>query len=356
MQPSVELKAVHRLRAWLCVTLAIIVCLPSGFWWITRADATASPRLIPAALTPENLPVSAAGRIEPKDGVLQVAAPDTLLSAAIVTALHVRPGDWVQRGQPLAELNGREELEALLAERQRKVAVAHARLLALQAGAKKDDIRALRAEVESEEANLSQIQSDTRRSQQLLDEHVLSAAAMQAQQARLIIASRSVEARRARLQGLSSVRPADVAVAEAELRAAEAEVDEVKARLERTTVRAPCAARVLTIYAYPGQRVGAQGVLALGQTAEMFVDAEIAEEDLPRVRMGQKARIDGDVLRGATLGTVEEIGYLIGSREVFKADPTAFSDSRVVHVKIRAADPTRLERFINARVTVEIQP
>ena len=355
MQSPAELKNVRRLRAGLCIALAVVVALPGSLWWLARADASAQPHLTSLPRT-DDLPVTAAGHIEPKDGVLQIAAPDSLLSTAIVKELHVRSGDWVQRSQPLAVLDGREEIEAVLAERQRKVAVAQAHLLAVRTGAKQEDITALRAEVQSEEANLTQIESDTRRSQQLLNQHVLSAAAMQAQEARLIMASRALEARRARLKALSSVRPADVAVAEAELHAAEAEVTEVEARLERTIVRAPCAARVLSIYAYPGQRVGTQGVLALGRTAEMFVDAEVMEEDLSRIRVGQKVRINGDVLRSATQGTVEEIGYLVGSREVFKTDPTAFSDSRVVHVKIRAADPAKLERFINARVTVETQP
>lgn len=355
MQSPVDLKHFRRLRVSLCLTLAVIMAIPGGIWWISRADATVQPHLDSAAQL-EALPVSASGRIQPKDGILQVAAPDLELSPAIVSALYVHPGDWVQPGQALAELYGRKELEAVLAERQRKAAVAQARLIALQAGAKEEDIQALRAEVQSEEASLAQIQSDTHRAQQLLHEHVLSAAAMQTQQSRTTIALRSLEAKRARLKALSSVRPADVAVAEAELQAAEAEVDEIRARLERTTVKAPCAARVLAIHAYPGQRVGAEGLLALGQTAEMFIDAEVMEEDLPRTRIGQSVRISGDVLRHPVRGTVEEIGYLVGSREVFKTDPTAFSDSRIVHVKIRAADPTKLERFINARVTVEIQP
>ena len=355
MQSPSDLKNVRRLRAWLCVIVALIVALPGGLWWVARADASAQAHLTSLS-KPESLPVSAAGRIEPKDGVLEIAAPESLLSPAIVKELHVRSGDWVQRGQPLAELDGREEFEAMLAERQRKVAVAHAHLVAVQTGAKQEDITVLRAEVQSEEANLAQIEADTHRSQQLLEQHVVPVAAMQAQQARLTMAARSLDARRARLKALSSVRPADVVVAEAELRAAEAEVEEVQARLEHITVRAPCAARVLIIYAYPGQRVGTRGVLALGQTAEMFVDAEIMEEDVSRIRVGQKVRIDGDLLGRTAQGTVEEIGYLVGSREVFKADPTAFADSRVVHVKIRAADPTKLERFINARVTVETQP
>jgi hypothetical protein len=72
--------------------------------------------------------------------------------------------------------------------------------------------------------------------------------------------------------------------------------------------------------------------------------------------VGQRARITGTMLSAAIDGTVEEIGLVVGNREVFRNDPTAFADARVVHVKIRAAEPAALERFINARVTAVIQP
>jgi HlyD family secretion protein len=170
------------------------------------------------------------------------------------------------------------------------------------------------------------------------------------------MAERALEASRARLRSLSSVRPVDVAVAAAELRAADAGVDEARAALDATIVRAPADGRVLAVYAQPGQAVGADGLLALGQTAWMYVDAEVLEEDIGRTRVGQPARITGDALPHAIDGTVEEIGGLVGSREIFTTDPAAFADSRVVHVKIRLPDPARLERFINARVTAVIQP
>jgi HlyD family secretion protein len=234
--------------------------------------------------------------------------------------------------------------------------VAQARLRALQAGGKADDLQALRAEVQRDEAALAQLEIDARRARQLHEYGLLDTASLQAQESRLAIASRTLDASRARAQSLSSVRPADVAVAAAELRAADAEVDEARTALDGTLVRAPCDGRVLAVYAQPGQSVGADGVLALGQTAEMFVDAEVMEEDLARLRVGQQARISGDVLAGVVDGTVEEIGALVGARQVLTTDPAAFVDTRVVHVKIRAADPARLARFIHARVTAVMQP
>jgi HlyD family secretion protein len=346
----------HRQLRWgLAIVLLAIAGAPVAGRFVFRNSA-AGAVATPATPVAARLPITAPGRIEPKDGVLTIAAPASLTGPAIVTRLHVRQGDWVRQGQLLATLRGRDDVQALLIGRDRKRAVAQARLQALQAGGKADDLQASRAEVQRDEATLVQVEIDARRAKQLHEYGLLDTASLQTQESRLAIAVRTLEASRARAKSLSSVRPADVAVAEAELRAADAEVEEARTALDGTLVRAPCDGRVLAVYAQPGQGVGADGVLALGQTAEMFVDAEVMEEDLARASVGQKARITGDVLSGVVEGTVEEIGALVGSRAVFTTDPAAFADSRVVHVKIRAADPARLARFIHARVTAVIQP
>jgi HlyD family secretion protein len=233
--------------------------------------------------------------------------------------------------------------------------VAQAKLIALQSGGKREDIQALRAELQSEEASLAQIESDTRRAAQLSEEHVLSAAALEAQRARLSVAARTLEAKRARLQGLSSVRPADLAIASAELSVAKADAEAARAKLASQYVRAPSAGRVLRIHAYPGQAIGAEGLLSFAQTDQMFVDAEVVEHDIARIRAGQTARVTGDSLAAPLEGTVERIGFLVGAREVFEIDPSAFADSRIVHVLIRMKDPAVVERLVNARVTVEIE-
>lgn len=345
----------RHLRWILCLALLATAGIASAGW---TADESNLVRRSPVAAdgSSVDLAITALGRVQPKDGVLTIAAPASDAGAAIVAALHVRQGDWVEPGHVLATLRGRVELEAVLTGRQRKMAIARARLGALQSGGKEDDLQALRSEVQSDEATLANVAAETRRAAQLHEHGLLPTADLQAQRSRLVVAVRALDAKRSRLSGLSSVRPADVAVAQAELRAADAEVEEVRARLENTVVRAPCAGRVLAVYAQPGQSVGAEGLLAFGKTADMFVDAEVLEEDLARVRVGQKARITGAMLTGEVAGTVEEIGWLVGSREVFTTDPTAFADSRVVHVKIRAAQPDGLARFINAKVTAEIQP
>ena len=343
----------HRVRILLCSVLALVLMVPVVLRFIDRAEANARSGIY-SERPAQRLTITAPGRIQPRDGIVTIAAPAGAFGFAIVGELHVSEGERVERDQVLAVLQGRDEFAADVAASERRVDVAHAKLIALQSGGKREDIQALRAELHSEAASVAQLANDTRRARQLHSEHVLSAAALEAQQARWSVAARALEAKRARLDGLSSVRPADVAVAAAELYAAQADVAAARARLDNQYVRAPSAGRILRIHAYPGQSIGAQGLLSFGKTDEMFVDAEVLEQDVARTRIGQSVRITGDSLASPVTGTVERIGILVGAREVFELDPTAFADSRIVHVRIRVNDPAAIERFINGRVTVEM--
>ncbi|MBL8266139.1 HlyD family efflux transporter periplasmic adaptor subunit [Steroidobacter sp.] len=343
----------YRQLHWLVSALLLATVVLTGLArFIDKSDATAVSTTNEG---PRRNSITAPGRVQPLDGVIDIAAPSFEAGHAIVTELLVKRGDWVKQGQVLATLRGRAELEAALAVRERKLAVAKARLAALKAGGKADDVDALRAEVLSDETSLAYVEAETQRVKKLQQDRMVSLATLEAQESRLAVATQALQAKRARLSSLSTVRPADLAVADAECRAAESEVQEIRSRLEATVVRAPADGRILQVHAHPGQSVGTAGVLSFGRTSEMFVAAEVMEEDIGRARVGQKVTITGDALPEAVSGTVDDIGYLVGARETFRNDPTAFIDSRVVQVRVRADRPEQLERFINARVTVAIQ-
>jgi HlyD family secretion protein len=348
----------RRLRWASIVALLATAGIPAATWIVTALDssplAAADDRGAPASTS--DLPITALGRVQPRDGVITIAAPSSDGGPAIVATLRVRRGEWVSQGQVLATLRGQAELEASLISAKRAVQIARARLTALTSGGKADDLDALRSEVQSEDTARAHAEADAARSRELHAHGLLDSATLQAHELRVAVAARALDAKRARFKSLSSVRPADVAVAHAELRAAEAAADEIRASIENATVRAPFDGRVLDVRAFPGQAVAGDGLLTMGKTDEMFVDAEVLEEDLRRARVGQRARITGTMLSGPVEGTVEEIGLVVGAREVFGNDPTAFSDGRIVHVKIRAANPAALEHSINARVTAVIQP
>jgi len=352
MKLAVDLQRYQRLRKSLVLIIIAIAALPSVGWVLTRPATLLEQRSHAASA---DVGITAPGRIEPKDGVIVLAPAVSEFGAAVLKSLHVRAGQWVKEGDVLATLTQHDELKAGVIAAERRVAIAEAKLQALGAGGKEDDLNALRAEIKSDEATFAYLQAETTRAVQLRQERLLSASAVEAQQSRLAAAERSLDAKRAKLASLSSVRPADVVIASAEVDAARADVDERRARFENSIVRAPTAGRVLEIHAYPGQRVTERGLVSFGRTDSMYVDAEVVESDIGRAKIGDKVRIAGDVLASPTTGVVEEIGHLVGTREVFNTDPTAFADSRVVHVKIRADQPEMLERFINARVTVAFE-
>ncbi len=248
----------------------------------------------PPAVRPEGPPdaIVARGRFEPKDGIMRVAGPS---QPTIFTNV-------------LAELRVRE---GDLVEAGQVLAVF-------------DSYPAKQAAVDRLRAELSQAQREYRRFQQLFHKGVASASERDNWLAKL-------------------------QVTEAELHHAEAD-------LELARVRAPISGQVLKIHAYAGERVGRDGVAELGKTDEMYAVAEVYENDIVGVRIGQRARVTSSALRDELQGTVEHIGWKIGRMDILDTDPAAKADARVVEVKIRLDDSTRVARLTNMQVDVRILP
>jgi HlyD family secretion protein len=119
---------------------------------------------------------------------------------------------------------------------------------------------------------------------------------------------------------------------------ARAKVQEAHAKLDLNVVRAPISGTVLKVHAYPGERIGSDGIVELGDTDEMYAVAEVYETDIGKVRVGQRAVIKSPALPGEVQGTVERIGQEIGKRDVLDTDPGGDFDARVVEVYVRLAD------------------
>jgi HlyD family secretion protein len=69
---------------------------------------------VQAAASPAPPPrVTALGRLEPKDGIIRLAGPSR--ASVVIAKLLVEEGDWVNAGQPIAELDTRGEDEARMA-------------------------------------------------------------------------------------------------------------------------------------------------------------------------------------------------------------------------------------------------
>jgi HlyD family secretion protein len=161
----------------------------------------------------------------------------------------------------------------------------------------------------------------------------------------------------ATLDAISEVREVDVQLQECEIEAAEAAAERARADLDATIVRAPIGGQVLRIHTRAGERAGEDGLLEMGRTDAMYAVAEVYEADIPRVRVGAGARVIVPSTGLELPGVVEEIGLLIGRKDVLSNDPVSDTDARVVEVRVRLLPPggEKVSGFSNARVEVSIE-
>ena len=138
------------------------------------------------------------------------------------------------------------------------------------------------------------------------------------------------------------------------LEVAIADLAAARAQLDLTVVTSPIRGQVLDIHTRPGERIGAEGILELGRTDQMYAIAEVYETDIAKIRPGQKAVIALAALDEPLTGTVEDSELRVGQVDVLGTDPVAKTDARVVEVKILLDDGASVARYTDMQVEVEI--
>lgn len=169
---------------------------------------------------------------------------------------------------------------------------------------------------------------------------------------------KQIDEERAKLNRLQEVRPSDLQIASAQVSNAIALVRKAQAQLKLSYVKAPIAGEILKVYTKSGESISPNGIAEIGRTDQMIVIAEVPEDSIGQVRLGQQATITSDngAFSGTIQGTVFEIGRKIGKKDVLNTDPAADIDARVVEVKIAlpAQDSQKVSGLTYAKVAVEI--
>ena len=255
--------------------------------------------------------IAALGRVEPLDRVVKVSVPASLSNDA-VRELRVKEGQQVEKGQVLAVMESAVSLDRSVREAQAAVAVAE-RKLSAQASV----ISRYRAE-------LAQAEVELRRYSQLFAEGASSA---EVRDRRVTIESTS----RANLEQALS----DEATLRAELEESRATLARDQAELAKATIRAPFGGTVFKINAYPGDKVGDDGILELGDSSRMGVIAEVYQTDRGGITLGQRAVISADGFPGKQMeGRVVEIARQVSRQSVFSGEAGENLDRRVFEVKV----------------------
>lgn len=347
---------------------------------------------VDVAVLPEITTVTALGRLEPEGEIIQLTAP-TSAQESRVQELLVTEGDVLEQGQVIAILDNRDLLQAALQKAEQQVKIAQSQLAQVQAGAQTGDLQAQRAEIarlEADqagnistqratiarlEAEVQNAQIEAERYESLFQQGAISESERDAKQLTYTTAKRQLQEAqaaltriesagqeqiiqaRARLDSLAEVRPVDVATAEAEVQSAIATVAEAKANLDKTYVRAPLNGQVLKIHTRSGETIDSEGIATLGQTAQMFVVADVYQDDITKIEPGQPVTVTTPVLSTELQGTVQRIGLQVEAQEVINEDPAANIDAKVVEVHIQLDETSRdiVAGLSNLQVTATIE-
>ena len=154
------------------------------------------------------------------------------------------------------------------------------------------------------------------------------AANLQAVQAALLAAARTVDQRRAQLEHAKSqldqneknaapqlsIRHASVDQQIANLKTAEAQLEQAQLNLSYARIVAPVAGIVMKRFAQVGSRVATgQQLLTISEIGDLWVTANFKETQLLHMRSGQHATIHVDSLDRDFTGSVDTIGGATGS-------------------------------------------
>jgi HlyD family secretion protein len=171
----------------------------------------------------------------------------------------------------------------------------------------------------------------------------LGQASAEARRAEQLFAAGATSANRVeKLQADESSAKAQVAEAIAtkatlveDLRSSRASLDKDKTERAKATVLAPFSGTVFKVHARPGDKVGEDGLLEMGDSSRMGVIAEVYQSDRPMIALGQKASLSADGFKGRKVeGQVVEIAREVSRQTVFSGQAGENLDRRVLEVKI----------------------
>ena len=311
----------------------LVVVAGGGAWWLHAQRQERQRQATPPALLPRR--IAALGRIEPLDGVVKLSVPSSLANDP-VSRILVKDGEQVTKGQPLAILESAASLEQAVRQSEAAIATAERRIIS------QDSV------IEKSRAQLAQAEVELRRYSSL---YASGASSAEERDRRQTLASTT----RANLEQALS----DRATLAAELEEKKADLARNRSERAKATILAPFSGTVFKVYAHPGDKVGDDGILDIGDSSRMGVIAEVYQTDRPGIALGQKAVISAEGFPGRQMsGTVVEIARQVSRQTVFTGEAGENLDRRVVEVKIGLGpEATAIASTINyLQVNVLFEP
>ncbi len=321
----------------------------------TAQTPTPPPPAVEPARAPFDSYIAAAGIVEASSENVAIAA----IVPGVVVEVAVSVGARVAKGDKLFQVDVRD-LEAQLAVERAAAAAAEARVARLRALPRLEDLRGAEARLVEARAALQEA-----RDQQALADAISDPRAMSREERnRRKSAVDTAAAREAATQAALDLQregawAPDLAVAQAELEQARARAASVQTQIERATVRAPIAGRVLKLDVRAGEYAPAgvltQPLIVLGAVDVLHVRTDIDENDAWRFEPGARAfafvRGNREIKAAIEFDHVEP--YVIPKRSL-TGDSTERVDTRVLQAVYRF-DPKAMDVYVGQQVDVFVE-
>ncbi len=270
---------------------------------VTRADLTAI--------------VTASGEVKPRN-YINIGA--NTQGAAPITAIYVKEGEHVKKGQILAKLKDIQP-EADLAAQEASYNSALADSSAFEAAEKSSDdsIAVAEAQVDHDKADLEQKRQDLARSQSLLDAKLIAPQDFEAKKVTYDLAASTLLASERRVQQARSAK----AQATAQLYSAQRKVAQARALVTRSNdilreydATAPLDGVVTNLPVRVGETVvpgiqnsEASTIMTIADMSIITAEVHVDETDIVSVRLDQPAEVTIDAIPNKVFkGKVIEIG------------------------------------------------
>ncbi len=291
-------------------------------------------------------------------GDVSVVAPPFGAGDARIAEILVSIGDKVQKGDVVARLDNQGQLESAALLAKANVAVRQAALVQTRA-AVQNSLDEARAGMRQAESAAAEAKTQLEREAELFTRGVTTQAALDAAKAAARQAELAVQKAQATLARFASAEvdlQPDVIVATRNLEAAEADQARALNDLTRAAVLAPISGVVLDLHARAGERPPAAGIMDMGDTDHMMAEAEIYQDRIAAVAVGQPVELVAGALGRTLQGRVQSIGLTVGRQGLVSDDTAANTDARVISVMIEldAASSAVAARFTNLEVVARI--
>jgi multidrug resistance efflux pump len=277
------------------VSLLVGILVIGGVWWWIRS-----------------------GRIVSTDDA-RVKGTIVAVSAKVsgrVEKVLVKEGDSIQTGQVIATLE-KEEFEAQVEQAKANLEMTKAKLAAVIAGNRHQEVASANAAASQAVANLNNAQKNYERAEALYHQGAISIQQLETAKTASDVAQAQYAAAKEQYSlSAEGSRPEDIQVAQAQVRQAQAALTNLEIQLANATVKAPVSGVVALKSVEDGEVISAgQQLFSITNLADVWINANIEETYIGRIKVDQPVEFTIDAFPGKKfIGHVIEVGSATGSQ------------------------------------------